>query len=67
MLKTKGEEREKSLSLQDYLTDGYFSKKQWESYFFQVITVRSLIRKGSVLEIGCGGGGSECSFKKNRT
>ncbi len=56
MSEIKGEEREKSLCLKDYLSDGYFSNRQWESYLFQVKAVKKLINKGTVLEIGAGGG-----------
>ncbi len=53
----KGVEREKNLSLADYQNDGYFTRHQWESYFFQVSSVRNLVRcGGNILEIGCGGG-----------
>lgn len=56
MEELRGTEREKGLPLQAYMTDGYFSTTQWESFRFQVKTVKNLLDRGTVLEIGCGGG-----------
>ena len=48
----KGAEREKSLMKQDYLTAGYFSQRQWNSFCFQSGAVYKLIQEGNILEIG---------------
>lgn len=52
----KGIEREKSLSKDKYLSEGYFSPKQWNSFCFQAGTIYKLLQRGSVLEIGAGSG-----------
>lgn len=52
----KGAEREKSLMKQDYLTAGYFSQRQWNSFCFQSGAVYKLIQEGNILEIGQGAG-----------
>lgn len=56
MAELRGTEREKGLPLQAYMADGYFSSTQWESFRFQVKAVKGLLDKGTVLEIGQGGG-----------
>lgn len=56
-----GAEREKTLLIDDYLNEGYFTKTQWMSYFNQVIFVKKCADKLNkvnirVLEIGKGNG-----------
>ena len=56
MAELRGTEREKGLPLSAYMSDGYFTTTQWESFRFQVKAVKGLLDKGTVLEIGKGGG-----------
>lgn len=52
----KGIRREKSLSKDEYLSEGYFSPKQWNSFCFQAGAVYKLLHSGKILEIGAGSG-----------
>lgn len=52
----KGIEREKSLSKEEYLSEGYFSLRQWHSFCFQAGAVYKLLHNGNILEIGAGSG-----------
>ena len=54
----RGQDREKNSEREEYLSEGYFSHRQWASFAFQVQSIYKILgdEKSSILEIGCGNG-----------